>query len=121
MRFSIVGTTAITSTRWRSISASVSSASNARAAARPCSRAPVAIVNWPRPCAWKSGAGIRHAEPASIGTTLRNQASGSRPAARAIRAPFGGAGRAGGQDHHPALLGAAGRRGVVELLVAQRS
>ena len=66
----------------------------------------------------ESGAGTRHAEPASIGTTFRYQASGSRPVARAIRAPFGGAGRAGGQDHHPALLGRRIDRSL-ELLVAQ--
>ena len=40
-------------------------------------------MNWPRPCAWNRGAGTRHIEPASIGTTLRNHASGSRLSARA--------------------------------------
>jgi hypothetical protein len=88
MRFSIVGTTTSTSTRWRSIRARVSSASKTGGSTTVHPSA-VAIVYWPSPCAWNSGAGIRHTEPASIGTTLRNQASGSRPEARAIRAPLG--------------------------------
>ena len=88
MRWSIVGTTVSTSTRWRSIDASVSRASKRRGstAVHP---SPVAIIVWPSPCAWNSGAGSRQTDPASIGTRLRNQASGSRFSARRTCAPFG--------------------------------
>ena len=118
MRFSIVGTTASTSTRWRSISASVSLGVEARAAARPCTRAPSRSSTGRGRARGTAAPGSGTSSRRRSARRFRNQASGSRPSARARPARPSArrsCPRSGSPSGPPR---AAGRPAVVELLVA---